>query len=162
MMDKVKIINKVSTILFLGLMGMLFMQLGASLFAITMVVSTLTEAPPESLAMLQGDYPYNGSAFWGVWPNIVGGFFLVTLIVNWKNSFKKWILGSLLFYIISAVFAIFVFEPAQADFLSSGLPEAGMLYHRYDWILFSITVLSAITLFIPIFRQLEVFRSSKK
>ena len=50
--------NKVPILVFLSLLVLLLMQLGASLFAITVTVSTLVESPPESLAMTQGDFPY--------------------------------------------------------------------------------------------------------
>ena len=148
--------NSISKFLLLALLCFLFMQLGASLFSITMIVSTLTEAPPESLAMIRGDFPYDGSAFWDIFPSVLGSLFLITLVFNWRTTFKKWVIISLGLYMLSAVFAIFVFEPAQSNFLSSGLQEAGLLYHRYDWILFSLTLLSAIALIVPIFKQLDI------
>ena len=148
--------NRISKFLLLALLCFLFMQLGASLFSITMIVSTLTEAPPESLSMIRGDFPYDSSAFWDIFPSVLGSLFLITLVFNWRTTFKKWVIISLGLYMLSAVFAIFVFEPAQSNFLSSGLQEAGLLYHRYDWILFSLTLLSAIALIVPIFKQLEI------
>ena len=35
------------------------LQAGAQLFAITVIVGTVTEAPPRSLAMYAGDYGYD-------------------------------------------------------------------------------------------------------
>src|SRR6187401_364378 len=43
-------------------------QVGAQLFALSVVASTVSEAPPRSFAMLQGEYGYNSSAFWDTVP----------------------------------------------------------------------------------------------
>jgi len=41
-----------------------FMQIGAQLFAISVMVSTIAEAPPRSFAILEGQYRYDSSPFW--------------------------------------------------------------------------------------------------
>ena len=46
--------NKISVSVFLALLGLLLMQLGASLFSITIAESTLVESS-QSLAMTQGE-----------------------------------------------------------------------------------------------------------
>src|SRR6186713_2477870 len=39
-------------------------QVGAQLFALSVVASTVSAAPPRSFAILQGDYRYDSSGFW--------------------------------------------------------------------------------------------------
>ena len=138
--------NKVPIFVFLSLLVLLLMQLGASLFAITVAVSTLIESPPESLAMTQGDFPYDSSIFWDVYPNILGTVFLIALILNWRTRFKKWILISFGLYIAMALFAIFIFL-----FIPFGklFPKQGG---------FLIASSAAIALLIPVFKQLNETR----
>lgn len=156
--------KKISVFVFLALIGLLLMQLGASLISITIAVSTIVESPPESLAMTQGDFPYDSSIFWDVYPNILGSVFLIALILNWRTKFKKWILISFGLYIVMALFAIFIFEPAQADVLnyngtaSQDLKHDAAMWYMYDWILFSIASAAAIALLIPVFKQLNESR----
>jgi hypothetical protein len=39
-------------------------QVGAQLFALSVVAGTVSAAPPRSFAILQGDYRYDSSGFW--------------------------------------------------------------------------------------------------
>ena len=160
---KSQIMNKISVLLLLSLLSLLLIQLGAQLFAITVAVTTLIESPPESFAMIQGDFPYDSSTFWNVYPNIIGSFFLITIIFNWRTKFKKWILISFGLYVLSAIFAIFVLDPAQANVLNQSidgtqlqdLKNDALTWYRYDWILFLLTLTTSITLIIPIFKHLN-------
>lgn len=96
-----------------------FMQAGASLFAIVVNVSTLIEAPPESLKMVQGKYAFNPDVFWNNFPNVVTILFVLALILNWKNSLRKWILIGFGIFILSALVAILWLGPVQEEFLST-------------------------------------------
>ena len=155
--------NKISVLLLLSLLSLLLIQLGAQFFAITVVVSTLIESPPESFAMMQGDFPYDSSIFWDFFPNLLGSVFLVTIIFNWRTKFKKWILISFGLYVLSAIFAILVVEPAQSNVLNFSINEIGtndlhndaLIWYRYDWILCLLTLITAVTLLIPIFKNLK-------
>ena len=64
-------------------------QVGAQLFALSVVASTVSEAPPRSFAMLQGEYGYNSSAFWDTVPMITFVLFIIALVTNWKNQRRK-------------------------------------------------------------------------
>jgi hypothetical protein len=44
------------------------LQVGGGLFAISMLVSTITEAPPRSFAILDGPYRYDSHVFWETLP----------------------------------------------------------------------------------------------
>lgn len=155
--------NKLSVFFLLSLLSLLLIQLGAQLFAITVAVTTLIESPPESFNMIEGDFPYDSSTFWNVFPNILGSIFLITIIFNWRTKFKKWTLISFGLYVLSAIFAIFVLEPAQANVLNQNidgtqlqdLKNDALTWYRYDWILFFLTLITAITLIIPIFKNLN-------
>ena len=154
--------NKISVFLLLSLLSLLLIQLGAQLFAITVAVTTLIESPPESFAMIQGDFPYDSSTFWNVFPNILGSIFLIAIIFNWRTKFKKWILISFGLYVLSAIFAIFILEPAQANVLNHSingtelqdLKSDTLTWYRFDWILFFLTLITSIALIIPIFKHL--------
>lgn len=154
--------NKISVLLLLSLLSLLLIQLGAQLFAITVAVTTLIDSPPESFSMIQGDFPYDSSTFWDVFPNILGCIFLITIIFNWRTKFKKWILISFGLYVLSAIFAIFILDPAQANVLnqsidgtqSQDLKNDALTWYRYDWILFSITLITTVSLLVPIFKHL--------
>lgn len=155
--------NKISVLLLLSLLCLLLIQLGAQLFAITVAVDTLIESPPESFAMIQGDFPYDSSIFWDVFPNVLGSVFLITIISNWRTKFKKWILISFGLYVLSAIFAIFVVEPAQMNVLNQSidgtqlqdLKNDALTWYRLDWILWLFTLSTAIPLIIPIFKHLD-------
>src|SRR6188474_1310801 len=92
-----------------------FIQTGAQLFAVSMIASTLSEAPPRSFAMLQGEYGYNSSSFWDIVPSITFLMFIVALITNWKTQRQKLILLALILFIMGGIIAGFVLEPFFAD-----------------------------------------------
>lgn len=62
------------------------MQIGAQLFALSVVASTVSAAPPRSFAMLQGEYGYNSSAFWNTFPTITSVLFVIALVANSHNQ----------------------------------------------------------------------------
>lgn len=55
--------NRIGNLSLLSLAGGLFIQIGAQLFALLVIVKTLVKAPPESLAMLNGPYGYDSSRY---------------------------------------------------------------------------------------------------
>ena len=67
------------------------MQSGASLFAITVNISTLIESPPASLITAQGSYAFNPDIFWEKFPPLVLLVLLLSLVFNWKNSLRNFI-----------------------------------------------------------------------
>jgi hypothetical protein len=156
--------NKLSLVFLLSLIVVVFIQLGAQLFAIIVIVSTLVESPPESFALIRGDFAYDSSNFWDIYPNISGSLFIIAIVFNWKTQFKKWILISFGIYIIGALFAIFVLEPTHAEVIrivlneteSNNLQNEALLWYRLDWILCILTFVTGIILLVPISKQLQL------
>lgn len=161
--------NKLSLVFLLFLIAAVFIQMGAQLFAITVIVSTMVESPPESFALIQGEFAYDSSKFWDIYPTILGSLFIIAIVFSWKTQFKKWILISFGIYIISALFAIFVLGPTHAEVLSMVLNETesnnlqneALLWYRLDWILCILTFVTGIILLVPLFKQL-LQKSPKK
>jgi hypothetical protein len=161
--------KKLSLVFLLSLIGAVFIQFGAQLFAIIVIVSTLVESPPESFALIRGDFAYDSSKFWDVYPNISGGLFILAIVFNWKTQFRKWILISFGMYIIGALFAIFVLEPTHAEVVrivlnetkSNRLQDDALLWYRLDWILCILTFVTGIVLLVPIFKQLQLKSSDR-
>ena len=137
---------------YLLLIGFSFMQAGANLFATTVNVSTLVEAPPASLAMVQGEYVFNPSIFWDNFPNYMLFVIVLTLILNWKTNLRKWIIIGSTVWLISALVAIVFLEPVQTEFLSSEysntvdpeLKKIGLKWFNISLLFFSISVLSGL------------------
>lgn len=48
-------IRQLSNVSLMALVASCFIQIGAQLFAVSMIASTLAEAPPRSFAILQGE-----------------------------------------------------------------------------------------------------------
>jgi hypothetical protein len=153
--------NKLSLVFLFSLLAGVFIQLGAQLFAILVIVSTLVESPPESFALIRGDFAYDSSKFWDVYPTISGSLFLIAIAFNWKTRFRKWILLSFGMYIIGALFAVFVLEPTHAEVIGMVLNEPGsvtlqeqaLLWYRLDWILCLLTFITGLLLVVPLFKQ---------
>ena len=70
------------------------LQAGAQLFAIAVVVGTVTEAPPRSLAMYAGEYGYNSGPFWEVMPTVTLGLLLIALVGNWRTPRRRLLLAA--------------------------------------------------------------------
>jgi hypothetical protein len=49
-----------------------FIQIGAQLFAVSIIARVVKSAPPRSFAILEGAYRYDSSAFWQTVPPITG------------------------------------------------------------------------------------------
>ena len=62
----------IRNIILMALIVSCFIQVGAQLFALSVVASTIAEAPPRSFAILEGPYRYDSSAFWSTVPPITG------------------------------------------------------------------------------------------
>ena len=95
-------------------------QVGAQLFAVVVMVGTLTQAPPRSLAMLGGEYGYDSSAFWNVVPMVTFVLLLAALATNWKTTRRRLLIGAVVGFVVAGVFAGVVMGPVQAEVLSVG------------------------------------------
>jgi hypothetical protein len=129
-------------------------QVGAQLFAVVVVVATVTEAPPRSLAMLAGEYGYDGGPFWDVAPMVTAVLLLVALATNWKTPRRRLLLGAADDFIVAGLFAAFVMEPVQADVVSAGYSDAvdeglrarAAWWHTLDWISWALVLVVGLLL----------------
>src|SRR6188768_728957 len=123
------------------------LQTGAQLFAVSIVASTISEAPPRSLAMLQGEYGYNSSSFWDIVPPITFLLFIIALITNWKTQRRKLILFALTLFIIGGLVAGFFLEPIFADMIKRGysdqvdptLQAQAKRWYIFDWMVWALS-----------------------
>jgi hypothetical protein len=126
------------------------MQAGASLFAITVNISSLIESPPASLITVQGDYAFNPDLFWEKFPSLVLITLLLALVFNWKNSLRKWILSGGLVWVLSGVVVFVLLSPAQEEFLSTEfsntinqeLMELGKTWRNYSLLFMALSAIS--------------------
>jgi hypothetical protein len=91
------------------------LQAGAQLFAVAVVVGTVTEAPPRSLAMYSGEYGYDSGPFWEVMPIITFTLLLLALFVNWRTHRRRFLVVAVGAFLLAGLFAGFVVGPLQAE-----------------------------------------------
>ena len=129
-------------------------QVGAQLFAVVVIVDTVTAAPPRSLAMLAGEYGYDSSAFWDVAPMVTSVLLLVALATNWKTRRRRLVLGAVGTFLIAGLFAAFILEPVQAEVLAAGYSDVvdealrarAAHWRMLDWISWSLSLVVGILL----------------
>ena len=100
-----------------------FTQIGAQLFALSVVASTVSSAPPRSFAILQGEYRYDSSAFWEIVPAITFVLMLITLIANWKTPRRKLVLLALMLFIVGGILAGLYLEPIFDEMKAIGFRD---------------------------------------
>ena len=137
-----------------------FIQIGAQLFAILVIVRTLVAAPPRSFAMLRGEYGYDSSIFWDTVPMITLLLLIVTIIANWKTTRRSLLLLSLALFVIGSVLAGVIVEPGFGDLQKIGYNDmvdvalqgrAATLY-AYDWGLWLISLGAGLALLFALAR----------
>lgn len=144
----------------IALTGSCFIQTGAQLFAVSMIVSTLVQAPPQSFAMMQGEYGYNSSSFWEIVPTITFLLFIIALIANWKTQRKKLILFALTLFLMAGILAAFFLEPIFADIIKKGyshqvdkaLQVQAKRWYIFDWMVWILSLVAGLTLLIALTR----------
>jgi|GEM_PF-4214279 len=109
----------------------LLMQAGASLFAYFVVGSTLLKSPPESLEMLNGEFSYDSSNFWNVFPNIPTILFLIAIVLFWKTEVKSFLIISFSIFFIAGLVAIFLMGPLN-DELRQGIIDNIGQWRMYE------------------------------
>ncbi len=152
-------LTKIGNLSFLSLIGGLFIQLGAQLFALLVIVRTLIKAPPESLAMLQGAYGYNSSIYWDVFPNITFILFVIATISNWKNEHRNWILSAFAVFFVAGLCAILIVGPLFTQLtsgeLQDGIIELANKWYAFDWLVWLLTLTSGLLLMLRLNRYIS-------
>ena len=118
-----------------------FVQIGAQLFAISIIARVVQSAPPRSFAILEGPYRYDSSTFWQTVPPVTAALFLVALIANWKTDRRKLLLGAFTLFVIAGVLAGVYLEPMFAKMIVVGyrdvvdpeLQARAATWYAMDW-----------------------------
>jgi hypothetical protein len=124
------------------------LQAGAQLFAIAVVVATVTKAPPRSLAMYAGEYGYNSGPFWEVMPTVTLVLLLIALVGNWRTPRRRLVLTAVALFIAAGLFTVFVMGPAQeavvrvgySDAVNEALRVQAARWHLLDWASWALTL----------------------
>lgn len=134
-------------------------QDGAQLFSVAVVVGTVTQAPPRSLAIYTGAYRYDSGPFWEVVPAITLLLLLVALVANWKTARRRLIISALGAFVLAGLFAAFVTGPLQAELLSAGFADSvdpalaarAARWHALDWASWALTLVPGVLLVVAMF-----------
>jgi hypothetical protein len=100
------------------------LQAGAQLFAVAVVVGTVTQAPPRSLSMYAGEYGYDSGPFWEMMPTVTLVLLVVALVGNWRTPRRGYILAAVGLFIAAGLFTVFVMGPAQEAVVGAGYRDA--------------------------------------
>ncbi len=146
------------------------LQVGAQLFAVSIVASTISESPPRSFFILQGEYGYNSSSFWDIVPTLTFSLFIIALITNWKTQRQKLILFSLVLFVIAGLVAGFLLEPLFADIIKIGysdrvdaaLQAQARRWYIFDWMTWILGLFSGLILLLALIRPLEILTNTSK
>jgi len=139
------------------------MQIGAQLFALSVVASMIAEAPPRSFAILEGPYHYDSSPFWGTVPPITALLFIVGLIANWKTPRRTLLLLSFGLFLIGGLVAGLLLEPEFATIAAAGysdridpaLQSRAANWLAYDWAVWAISLAAGIALLLALARPVS-------
>lgn len=129
-------------------------QAGAQLFAVLVIVGTVTQAPPRSLAMYAGEYGYNSAPFWERVPPLILLLLLVALAANWRSSRRRYVLGAIGAFVVAGLFAGFVAGPLQGELLATAYADSvdpaltalAARWHRLDWVAWALALVPGLLL----------------
>ena len=135
-------------------------QIGAQLFALVVIASTVAEAPPRSFAMFQGEYGYNSSAFWSTVPPITFALFVIALIANWKTRRQKLLLLALTLFLVGGLVAGLFLEPVFDEMKAMGyrdevdpvLQSRAATWYALDWAVWGMAVVAGFALLLALIR----------
>ena len=155
----------------LALMALVFcclMQIGAQLYALSVVASTVSAAPPRSFAMLQGQYGYNSSAFWNTVPMITAVLFVIALVANWKTSRRNLLLLALTLFVIGGLVAGLYLEPAFDEMKAIGfkdevdpiLQSRAARWYGLDRAVWALGAVAGVTLLLALIRPITALKAA--
>ena len=146
-----------------------FIQVGAQLFALTVVASTVAEAPPRSFAMFEGQYGYDSEAFWSTVPPITFALFVVALLANWKTQRRRLLLLALVMFTAAGLAAGLLVEPLFAEMIAKGygnqvdpvLQSRAATWYRLDWLVWGLTAATGLVLLLALLRPVATAPKSE-
>jgi len=148
----------IPTLTLAALVASCFIQIGAQLFALVVIVGTVTEAPPRSFAMLAGEYGYNSSGFWNTVPMITSVLFVVALIANWKTRRRRLLLVAMTLFFIGSLIAGLLVEPnfskmiaiGYSDRVDAALQDQAATWYSLDWMLWAVAASAGVALLLAL------------
>lgn len=140
-----------------------FIQVGAGVFALAVVGRVVSAAPPRSLAMLEGAYRYDSSAFWQITPAITGTLFLLSIAANWKSRRRTLVLGAFAAFVLSGVVTGVALSPLFADVAAVGygdsvdpeLQRRAAIWYASDWGVRCFDAMAGVALLIALTRPMN-------
>lgn len=137
-----------------------FIQIGAGVFALAMIGRVVSAAPPRSLAMLQGEYGYDSSAFWQAVPPVTGALFLLAIIANWRTRRRGLLLGAFAAFALTGAVTVMFFEPLFAEVVAGGYRDAvdpvlqrrAAAWYASDWGARCVDVAAGVSLLVALTR----------
>jgi hypothetical protein len=127
------------------------------------VADTLAQAPPRSFAILEGQYRYDSSAFWGTVPPITGLLYILALVANWKTRRRMLLLASFALFVIGGLVAGLLLEPEFATITATGysdtidpaLQSRAACWLAFDWAVWGISLAAGIALLLALARPIS-------
>ena len=147
----------------MALIASCFIQIGAQLFAVSIMASTIAEAPPRSFAILQGEHGYNSQAFWDIVPNITFVLFMIALAANWRTARRKMIFAAMGLFVAAGLLAIFVVGPRFDALIAGGFREdvdpllqsQAAAWLTLDWTVWGIGLISGLLLLLAVVSPID-------
>jgi hypothetical protein len=157
----------VKNVTLMALVAACLVQVGAQLFALSVVASTVSAAPPRSFAILQGEYRYDSSGFWSTVPPITAVLFVTALIANWKSSRRNLLLLALTLFVIGGVMAGLYLEPTFDEIKKIGfrdeidpvLQARAATWYATDWGVWAIGATAAVCLLLALVRPAAITKA---
>lgn len=152
--------SNVKNVTLMALVAACLVQVGAQLFALSVVASTVSAAPPRSFAILQGEYRYDSSGFWSTVPPITAVLFVTALIANWTTSRRNLLLLALTLFVIGGLMAGLYLEPTFGQIKKVGfrdevdpvLQARAARWYATDWAVWVIGATAAVCLLLALIR----------
>lgn len=155
-----------SNLTLIAVIASCFIQIGAQLFALSVIASTVSKAPPRSFAMFEGEYGYNSSAFWSTVPPITFVLFVIALITNWKTPRRKLLLLALTLFIVGGLLAGLYLEPMFAEMIKRGysdkvevvLQSQAARWYALDWAVWGLGVIAGLSLLLALIKPVTTLQ----
>jgi hypothetical protein len=147
----------------MALVASCLIQVGAQLYALSVVASTVSAAPPRSFAILQGEYRYDSSGFWNTVPAITALLFVIALATNWKTSRRNLLLVALTLFVIGGLLAGLYLEPTFDEMIAIGfrdevdpaLQRRAASWYAADWAVWTFGATAAASLLLALVRPVS-------
>ena len=160
----------VKNVTMMALVAACLVQVGAQLFALSVVASTVSAAPPRSLAILEGAYRYDSSGFWNTVPPITAVLFVTALIANWKTSRRTLLLLAFALFVIGGLMAGLYLEPTFDEIKKIGfrdevdpvLQARAARWYATDWAVWASGAAAAVCVLLALIRPDAITRASHR